>query len=141
MACSSSRVLSRSTLPSASSTRVKVRASRYTPSLGKVAKAVAISRVLTPRDRPPRDRGAMAMSLTVWPLMVWLADQGQVEPLGPVLKALGRGHQIGQHPHRHGVEGVLHRRVDGDLSPGSARPHSPARRFRPAPDRGSPGSP
>ena len=46
-----------------------------------------------------------------------LADQGQVEPLGPVLKALGGGHQVGQHPHRHGVEGVLHRRVDGDLSP------------------------
>ena len=40
-----------------------------------------------------------------------------MEPLGPVLKALGGGHQVGQHPHRHGVEGVLHRRVDGDLSP------------------------
>ena len=40
-----------------------------------------------------------------------------MEPLGPVLKALGGGHQVGQHPHRHGVEGILHRRIDGDLSP------------------------
>ena len=88
MACSSSRVLSKITLPSASSTRVKVRASRYTPSLGKVAKAVAISRVLTPRDRPPRDRGAMAMSLTVCPLMVCSLIRGRWNRWVPYSKPL-----------------------------------------------------